>query len=268
MARGQFRFDMANARVTYHPEEHSLLYAETGGICPLCACVIIATKPGSKNPRKFYEVAHIYPLNPTAAQIVALTNHAIPADINGLANVICLCPSCHRKYDKDFKIEEYEKLRSIKDTFIRDAEARKSISEHALRHEIKELIEAFADLDDESLVNFDVELNVYTLKEKLKKGASNVLKRNIRNDVVGYYVTIREELRLLEQRDQAVVKMLLNQINTYFWAMQREYPDNKDVIFNYIAQWISAKSGKSLDVSKIITSFFVQNCEVFDASAQ
>jgi hypothetical protein len=268
MARRHFRFDMANARVTYHPEEHSILYAETGGICPLCSCVIIATKAGSKNPRKFYEVAHIYPLNPNSVQIAALVNYAVPADINGLTNVICLCPSCHRKYDKDFKIEEYDRLRAIKDAYIRDAEARKSISEHSLRHEIKELIEAFADLDDESLVAFDLELNAYTLNEKLKKGASNVLKRNIRNDVVGYFVAIREELRLLEQRDQAAVKMLLNQINTYFWAMHKEYPGNKDVIFNYIAQWISAKSGKSLDVSKIITSFFVQNCEVFDASAK
>lgn len=258
---------MANARITYHPEEHSMLYAETRGICPLCTCEIIYTKPGSKNPRKGYEVAHIYPLNPTAAQTSALVNHTIPVDINGLNNVICLCPSCHRKYDKDFKIAEYDRLREIKDGFIRDTDARKSISEHSLRIEIKELIESFADLDDESLVAFDLELNAVTLKEKLKKDASNVLKRNIRNDVVGYFVTIRDELRLLEQRDQAAVKMLLNQVNTYFWAMNKEHPDNKDVIFNYIAQWISAKSGKSLNVSKIITSFFVQNCEVFNVSA-
>ncbi|WP_083329866.1 ABC-three component system protein [Pseudomonas argentinensis] len=245
-----------------------MLYAETGGICPLCSCVIIDKKPGSKNPSKFYDVAHIYPLNPTPAQSLALANHIAPTDINGLSNVICLCPSCHKKFDKDFKIEEYDRLRAIKDAFISNANARKSISEHSLRVEIRELIEAFCDLDDESLVAFDVELNAHTLSEKLKKGASNILKRNIRNDVVGYFVTIREELRILEQRDQAAVKMLLNQINTYFWAMHKEHPGNKDVIFNYIAQWISQKSGKSLDVSKIMTSFFVQNCEVFDVSAE
>lgn len=259
---------MANARITYHPEEHSMLYAETGGICPLCACEIIYTKPGSKNPRKGYEVAHIYPLNPNAAQISALVNHTVPTEINGLANVICLCPTCHRKYDKDFKIEEYDRLRIIKNGFIQNANARKSISEHSLREEIKDLIEKISTLDDDALVSFDLQLNASTLNDKLKKGASPVLKRNIRNDVVDYFVTIRDELRLLEQRDQAAVKMLLNQINTYFWAMHGEHPGNKDAIFSYIAQWISAKSGKSLDASKIITSFFVQNCEVFDASAK
>ena len=259
---------MTNTRIPYHPEEHSMLYAETGGICPLCTCVIIFKKPGSEKPKKGYEVAHIYPLNPTTAQALALVSHTMPADINGLANVICLCPSCHRKYDKDFKIDEYEKLRTIKDGFIQDANARKSISEHGLREEIKELIDSISNLDDKDLIIFDLQLSASTLNEKLKKGASSVLKRNIRNDVVDYFVTIQDELRLLEQRDQAAVKMLLNQINTYFWAMHSKHPDNKDAIFNYIARWISTKSGKSIDASRIITSFFVQNCEVFDASAK
>ncbi|MEG6992726.1 ABC-three component system protein, partial [Pseudomonas aeruginosa] len=115
---------------------------------------------------------------------------------------------------KDFKIEEYDRLRAIKDGFIRDVNARKSISEHSLREEIKELIEKISNLDEESLTSFDLQLNASTLSEKLKKGASPVLRRNIRNDVVDYFVTIQDELRLLEQRDQAAVKMLLNQVNT------------------------------------------------------
>ncbi|WP_425914031.1 ABC-three component system protein [Pseudomonas sp. GWSMS-1] len=182
--------------------------------------------------------------------------------------MICLCPTCHRKYDKDFKIEEYDRLRSIKDGYIRDAKARKSISEHSLREEIKELIETICNLDDENINSFDLKLNASTLNDKLKTGASPLLRRNIRNDVVDYFFTIRDELRLLEHRDQAAVKILLNQVNTYFWDMHSQYPASKDAIFNYIAQWISTKSGKSIEASKIITSFFVQNCEVFDASTK
>jgi hypothetical protein len=113
---------------------------------------------------------------------------------------------------------------------------------------------------------FDLELDAKTLNDKLRTGASNFLKRNIRNDVVDYFVSIREEMRLLEQRDQASVKMLQNQVNTYFWEMHRQNPENKDVVFQYIAQWISTRTGKSIDSSRILTSFFVQNCEVFDVS--
>jgi len=257
---------MANARVKYHPEEHSILYGETGGVCPLCNQSIIFKKAGSKNPSKGYEVAHIYPLNPTAAQAQALIDYPVPEDVNGLDNVICLCPTCHKRFDKDFKVEEYERVRAIKDRFIRDANARESIAEHALREEVKEILELITSMEADGGEAFDLELDANTLKKKLKAGASNVLKRNIRNDVVEYFVSIRDEMRLLEKRDQASVKMLQNQVNTYFWEMYRQNSDNKDAVFSYIAQWISVRTGKSMEASRILTSFFVQNCEVFDAS--
>ncbi|SEG48754.1 ABC-three component system protein [Billgrantia desiderata] len=257
---------MANARVPYHPEEHSILYGETGGACPLCTQPIIFKKAGSKNPSKGYEVAHIYPLNPTPVQAQALIGYPIPDDRNGLDNVICLCPTCHRRFDKDFKIEEYIRIRAIKDRFIRDANARKAIAEHTLRDEVKEILELITSMHIDGAGTFGLEFDAKTLSDKLKTGASTFLKRNIRNDVVDYFVSIRDEMRLLEKRDQASVKMLQNQVNTYFWEMHRQNPDNKDLVYQYIAQWISAKTGKSIDASRILTSFFVQNCEVFDAS--
>lgn len=257
---------MANARVKFHPEEHSMLYGETGGACPLCTQPIIFKKIGSKNPSKGYEVAHIYPLNPTPIQAQALIGYLAPIDINGLDNVICLCPTCHRKFDKDFKIEEYFRIRAIKDVFIRDANARKAIAEHTLREEIKEILELITSMQADDVETFDLELDAKTLNDKLRTGASNFLKRNIRNDIVDYFVSIRDEMRLLEQRDQVSVKILQNQVNTYFWEMHRQNPENKDVVFQYIAQWISTRTGKSIDSSRVLTSFFVQNCEVFDVS--
>lgn len=258
---------MANDRVKYHPEEHSILYGETGGSCPLCTQPILFKKKGSKTS-KGYDVAHIYPLNPTAAQALALKELPIPADINSLENVICLCPTCHKKFDKDFKIEEYIHIRAIKDGFIRDAAARKAISEHTLKEEVKEILEVITSLQPEEIDTLDLklELDAKKLSDKLKTGASNFLKRNIRSDVVDYFVSIREEMRLLEMRDQATVKILQNQVNSYFWEMHRLNPENKDLVFKYISEWMSTRTGKSIDASRILTSFFVQNCEVFDVS--
>lgn len=258
---------MANDRVKYHPEEHSIFYGETGGACPLCTQPILFKKVGSKTS-KGYELAHIYPLNPTAAQELALTGTLMPADINGLENLICLCPTCHTKFDKDFKIEEYKHIRAIKDGFIRDATARKAIAEHTLKEEVKEILEVITSLqiDDTDTLGLELELDAKKLSDKLKTGASNFLKRNIRNDVVDYFVSIREEMRLLEMRDQSTVKILQNQVNSYFWEMHKINPENKDLVFKYIAEWMSTRTGKSIDASRVLTSFFVQNCEVFDVS--
>jgi len=93
---------------------------------------------------------------------------------------------------------------------------------------------------------------------------SPLQKREIKLNAVSFYVRIRDHIRFLEQQDQASVRILQNQINSYYLAMQKQNPENKDLVFNYVAQWISAKTNKPILASKVLTSFFVQNCEVFD----
>lgn len=259
---------MANKRVDYTPNEQSILYGETGGACPLCTRPIIFKKATSKHPEKGYEIAHIYPLNPTPAQAKALVNYAAPADRNALENVMCLCPNCHREYDKDFKIEEYLKILERKKGFLQVARAKLVTAECHLKEEVKDLLQTIIDLTPEEAEITEVELDIATIKDKLKTNASPLLKRNIKRDVLDYYVTIRDEIKILEQRDQLTVRVLQNQINTYYLEMQRIIPDNKDLVFTYITQWMSTRTGKSIDAAKILTSFFVQNCEVFDVSPE
>lgn len=262
------RKNMAKKRVDYTPNEQSILYGETGGACPLCTLPIIFKKATSKHPEKGYEIAHIYPLNPTPSQAKALVGYAAPADSNSLENVMCLCPSCHRKYDKDFKIEEYLNIQKIKKGYLQEARAKLVTAECHLKEEIKELLQTIIELTPEDTEATEVEMDIATIKDKLKTHASPLLKRNVKRDVLDYYVTIRDEIKILEQRDQLTVRVLQNQINTYYLEMQRIIPDNKDLVFTYITQWMSKRTGKSVDAAKILTSFFVQNCEVFDVSSE
>lgn len=258
---------MAGKREPYSDTEHSILYAETGGSCPLCTNPILFKKPGSKKPTKGYEVAHIYPLNPTSVQVVALTAFPVPADINGLENVIALCPTCHRKYDKDFKIQEFQKIRKIKDGFLSEAKAKLTLSQHAIQEEICEILDLITAFDTDGLEITSTGYDVSSVDKKLKTGMSPLQKREIKLNAISFYVRIRDHLRLLEQRDQVSVKILQNQINSYYLAMYKQNPDNKDLVFNYVANWISVKTSKPILASKILTSFFVQNCEVFDVSS-
>jgi hypothetical protein len=255
---------MTEKRESYSDNEHSILYAETGGACPLCTLPILLKKPGSKKPIKGYELAHIYPLNPTPAQVKALTDHPAPAAINDLENILALCPTCHRKYDKDFKIEELIKLKNIKKGFLSEANAKLTASQHTIQLEVCEILDIITEFDfgdtELTTINFDVT----TVDKKLKKGMSPLQKREIKLNAVSFYVRIRDHIRFLEQQDQASVRILQNQINSYYLAMQKQNPENKDLVFNYVAQWISAKTNKPILASKVLTSFFVQNCEVFD----
>ena len=259
---------MATKRDSYSENEHSILYAETGGCCPLCTLPILFQKKGSKKPSKGYEVAHIYPLNPTQSQATALVGYPVPPDINALENVITLCPTCHTQYDKDFKLDDLIRLRKIKDGYLSETKAKHTVSQHTIQEEVYEILDAIAAFDfDETLLS-STKLDVSTVDKKLKTGMSPLQKREIKFNAISFYVRIRDHIRTLEQQDQASVRILQNQINSYYLAMNKQNPENKDLVFNYVAQWISAKTNKPILAAKVLTSFFVQNCEVFDVGTE
>ncbi|HGY1113930.1 TPA: ABC-three component system protein [Providencia rettgeri] len=259
---------MANVRIKPSDHEHSILYAETGGACPLCGAAIMSKKSGSKRPIYLYEIAHIYPLNPNSLQSEALKNYSVPKDINSLENYILLCPTCHTNYDKDFKIEEYLHLQNIKKVFLDDANAKLTASQYALQNEVSEILDLISRDDGDYEELSESEFNVSSIDNKLKSNISALLKREIRHNVTDFFVPIRDHIRLIEQENQLSVKLLQLQIHTFYVAMQQQHPENKDLVFKYIAEWISQKSGKSLIASKILTSFFIQSCEVFDVSTK
>lgn len=259
---------MATKRTDYSDNQHSILYGETSGCCPLCMQPILFRKQGSKNLTKGYEVAHIYPLNPTPAQVKALIGRMPPPEINALENVIALCPTCHTKFDKDFKVEEMERLRLIKDGFLADARARATAAQYAIQEEIYAILDRIAaqnvDVTEIPSARFDIS----TVDKKLRTGMSPLQKHEIKVNAVTFYVRIRDHIRELEQNDQLAIRILQSQINVYYLEMQKQHPDNKDAVFNFVAQWISNRTGRSSLAAKVLTSFFVQNCEVFDAGAE
>lgn len=255
---------MVTARIKYSENEHSILYSETSSCCPLCTKSILFQKNGSKKINKGYEVAHIYPLNPTHEQALALASHPAPQAINALENVIALCPSCHRRYDKDFQLSEMVKLRAIKDKFLAEAKARAMIADHTIQEEIYEILDGITALSSDDIEIPPTSFDASTIDKKLRTGMSPLQKNEIKTNAITFYVRIRNHIHSLEQNDQLAIRMLQNQINTYYLAMQREHPDNKDAVFNLVAQWICTRTQRSLLASKVLTSFFVQNCEVFD----
>lgn len=259
---------MATKRDSYTEHEHSILYAETGGCCPLCTLPILFKKKGSNKPTKGYEVAHIYPLNPTQSQINALVGYPVPPNINALENVIALCPTCHKKYDKDFKFDELIGLKKIKDGCLSEARAKLTASQHTIQEEVCAILDAIAAFDFDETVLSPTNFDVSTVDKKLKTGMSPLQKREIKGNAISFYVRIRDHIRMLEQQDQASVRILQNQINSYYLAMNKQNPENKDLVFNYVALWISAKTNKPILAAKVLTSFFVQNCEVFDVGAK
>jgi HNH endonuclease len=66
-----------------------------------------------------YELAHIYPLNPSPAEAQELKNvEPLHSDRNDPDNLIPLCTGCHTRFDKPRTRSEYDVLSKIKSDFI------------------------------------------------------------------------------------------------------------------------------------------------------
>jgi hypothetical protein len=259
---------MATKRTDYSDNQHSILYSESSGCCPLCTQPILFRKKNSSSLSKGYEVAHIYPLSPTVAQATALVGRAPPIEINALENVIALCPTCHTKFDKDFKVDEMDRLRRIKDGFLADAKARATAAQYTIQDEVYTILDRIVASDGDVSEIPPARFDISTVEKKLRTDMSPLQKREIKLNAISFYVRIRDHIHVLEQSDQLAIRILQNQINTYYLEMQKQHPDNKDAVFNFVAQWISAQTGRPLLAAKVLTSFFVQNCEVFDVGAE
>ena len=108
---------MSNIRDKYTESQKISLVSQVNRVCPLCQEPLFYQK--NKRTYKNYDLAHIYPLNPTLFEQKILENEPrLSDDVNDEDNLIPLCKICHGKFDTPRTVEEYQKLFAIKKSLI------------------------------------------------------------------------------------------------------------------------------------------------------
>jgi len=255
---------MANKRKTYSPNETMLLYSEVDGVCPLCAKSLIYEKRGRK--QKNFEIAHVYPLNPKPSEVIELAGETkLNLDPNHLDNVICLCTGCHNKFDKPRTKEEYRQLKKIKENLIQKHKEKEIWNDYSLENDIVRILETLRDDDttmdyDDDILNYDPK----TIDLKTNDTIQRISVIKIKAFVNDYYVFIKKKFKELDREKPMSTEIISHQVKTYYLKMAQQYT-NQDDIYNAVSNWINVKSGKvSINASEVITSYFIQNCEVFE----
>jgi hypothetical protein len=123
------------------------LVTQVSRVCPLCDESLFYKK-GNKS-YKTYEIAHIYPLYPTAEEVKLLKDEErLSINVNDENNVIPLCKSCHGKLDKPRTVEEYRNLLLIKKRLISRSGQEAIWKQYHIESEITEIVEAlYKDFD-------------------------------------------------------------------------------------------------------------------------
>ncbi|MDR3162301.1 MAG: HNH endonuclease, partial [Helicobacteraceae bacterium] len=146
---------MSNPRRKFNAIEQSMLFGQVNGICPKCGKSLVYTKNG-KLHRK-YEIAHIYPLNPTFEESELLADEPILGrNGNSLDNLIPLCLDCHKIFDHPRTLEEYRELCHMKKRMIENENIKSTYSHYTISEEIISIIKSLTDVpNDGSIVKLE-----------------------------------------------------------------------------------------------------------------
>jgi hypothetical protein len=257
---------MGQKRKTFSSAENELLFGQVGGICPICATPLTYTKGGK--PKKQYQIAHIYPLNPSPEEVALLKNEErLSDDVNSLDNLIPLCPNCHTKVDKPRTIEEYRTLLAVKKRFIQEQGIKSLYGSYKIEEEISDIIKALT-TQDLGVDSSPLEYSAIRVDDKLTPDFDRILRKHIKDDVSHYYNYIKTQFRHIEEVTPGKFDLVAGQIKTFYLDAKMKSNDQV-VIFNQISEWLQARVGNcSLDACKVVVAFFIQNCEVFEYAAK
>jgi len=252
---------MGNKRQSFGDNIEIILVKESFGICQVCGKQLMYEKKGRNY--KGYEIAHIYPVNPTVSEINLLKDEKrLSSDINDKRNLIPLCESCHGRFDKPRTSEEYRELLCIKESLMEQSKELEDRHTYNLESEVRNLIATLSSCSlevERSPLSYDP----MTIDKKTDTTMTQVTKNKIKQQVNMYFSIVKFELSSLDSLRPGTSDIIASQIKT-FYLVQKRKGLNQQTIYSNLVNWINSKCKNfSRDACEIVVSFFVQNCEVF-----
>ena len=252
---------MGKARRTLsYPQEVSLLN-QAQSVCPLCGTYLFYDKNGQR--QKGYELAHIYPLNPTSTEADLLSDEELSSeDPNHSDNILPLCPSCHSKFDKPRTVAEYRRLFELKEEMLLQERKHRLQSQYVVETDINQVIGA---LNKENAYPAEAALNYdpQSLEQKFDDSLPPLTQRKIRRDVAEYFPFVEERMREVDQNNPGSASLIGSQVRTYYLAQMKEASCNQSHVIEGLVDWLSRRTGSSTrEAPEIVVAYFVQSCEV------
>lgn len=248
----------ADKRKTITDNQNQLFLAEVGGLCPLCAKELMV-KHKTKYV-KHYEIAHIYPCNPTNNDLKVLETVSPPDDTEAYENKIALCLECHASYDTDKTLEEYNQLCLLKDKLLSESKLKSLFADYPLESEISKILTTLSETEDDSFRGQTLKAKALRIAQKIGDTTTLFCSR-VSNYVSKYFLLVQKMLKELGTESFDCIAL---QIKNFYTKCKSETSD-KRLIYDKIVDWVKAKSGSNdVDACEIVVSYFIQNCEVFD----
>ncbi|WP_374626402.1 ABC-three component system protein [Pandoraea sp.] len=252
---------VSNAHPSISQAFELALCAEVNQACPNCGEPLFVSKRGRRY--RNYEIAHIYPLNPTDGETDLLNNEQkLSSDPNHEDNLIPLCFSCHNVFDNPKTIENYRELVVKKSALIKQKKQNDVFFQFNIEKDIADIIESLS--SDNVQFEASTTLEAKRVDDKLGNNIPPLTKQKIKNDVISFYLFVKERFADLERSDPGKAMLIATQVKA-FYQKQKLITSNMQEIFDNTVQWIRRKHpATSNQAAEVIAAFYIQNCELFE----
>ena len=238
------------------------LLCEVHGKCPLCRKSLLKKK--DKKTVRIFDVAHIYPLNPTSHEKELLKDEVrLAKDDDTEDNFIALCKVCHKIYDTNKAVKEYRQLVTIKKDAIKLRELQQTWNEQTLHEDIEQIAEKIATLDLKEIKKTQLSYAALKVKQKKDETFDVVNEIKVENYIINFYNPIKTVFKFLDEQNRYKSDVIYSQVRSYFtFLLEKQFDQNK--IFELMCDWfMSTKAIEDRGKSEVLVAFFIQNCEVF-----
>lgn len=237
-----------------------VLFDEVSGICPKCNKPLM--KRSKSQMTKLFEVAHIYPNSPRPHELDLLKDEIrLHEDVDHEDNLIALCRDCHKIFDNPRTVAGYQEMVAIKQELQRLSKLKNGWFSSSIDDEINEVIETLVSFSGEAIE--ELSLDALKVDEKSDETLNNLVKLKIKNNVKYFYSEIKSKFSEMDKGTPFTSDTIYSQIKTYYVKLKKEGL-NQTQIFSALTEWIKKSANcDNTEVSEILVSFFVQNCEVY-----
>ncbi len=242
------------------------LVIDEGNACPLCGSKLVVNRSG----KSVYRCRAVQTLPPdvrTDYRAERDYQEALPAGTEAFADIaeLVLCRNCADKYEEDGGIKAYVSLaQSWEASRTRDS-MNAMIADAPLDDRIAAVVQNItaANMDGTA----DLRMDPLSLRQKIT-GDNALLSLKVRTYVTEYYKYIEGLFGDLDDEGRLNFGLIACQVKTFYLSVE-EKKAGQPAVFDAVSDWIG-KRARSSDraACEALTSFFVQNCEVFDEIAE
>lgn len=234
--------------------------------CPLCREKLVKTVKG-KSVKK-YEVVPMFPAWMDIIKQQSFMKVAPPPkDLDSLDNKILLCRDCAGEYLVDPSAGEYRTLVMKKRQHRDDMSLQDKMDDISVEKGIREILDALADMKRPPQPIDSSKWEAYRVDKKIPDD-NGCLQDRVTYWVLRYYRYIESQFKQTERTPPLRFKKVKNEVSQCFETLDEANLPQND-IFEYLVKWLEDQTDcHNRDALEAMISFFVQNCEVFNATSE